>query len=122
MKTSQFNDAVSKLLTEKLKPLAQKKTKLDLVVCVEIYQYIFETLVEIFKSSNVALTNEAMNYLSQQYYDGILINNKHELDPNIFEKRAKLENISTKELALLAVALSGTDFSVPIINEIKKRS
>jgi hypothetical protein len=62
-----------------------------------------------------------MNYLAQQYYDSIKINNKHELDPNIFTQRAKLENIKTKEVALLAVMMRGTDFIIPLVQEIKRR-
>lgn len=122
MKISQFHDVIAKLLGEKLKHFNNSKKKLDLVACVEIYQVIFNSLVEVIQESNVKLTNESMNYLAQQYYDGVLINGRQELDPNIFSPRAKLENIETKECALLAVMLSGTDFAVPIIQEIKKRA
>ena len=119
MKVSQFNDVVTKLLGEKLKKFSDKK--LDLVVCVDIYQTIFDSLVEVFETSNTGLTNEAMNYLAQQYYDGVLINGREELDPNIFTQRATMANIETKELALLAVMLNGTDFAIPVIQEIKRR-
>lgn len=120
MKVSQFNDVITKLLSVKL---VEYKTKsLDLVVCLEIYQSIFDTLVEIFQTAKVTLTNEAMNYLAQQYYDAILINDNQELDPNIFTNRAKLELIETKEIALLAVMMSGTDFAIPLIQEVKRRS
>jgi len=122
MKISQFHDVIAKLLGEKLKHFNNSKKTLDLVACVEIYQVIFDSLVEVIQESNVKLTNESMNYLAQQYYDGVLINGRQELDPNIFSPRAKLENIETKECALLAVMLSGTDFAVPIIQEIKKRA
>ncbi len=120
MKVSNFNETITKLLTEKLKKYHDKN--LDLVVCVEIYQTIFDSLVEIFETSKTGLTNEAMNYLAQQYYDAVLINGKEELDPNIFTQRAKMELIETKELALLAVMLSGTDFAIPVIQEVKRRS
>ena len=120
MKVSKFNDVITKLLGEKLKRFSDKK--LDLVICVEIYQEIFESLVEIFEQAKTGLTNEAMNYLAQQYYDSIVINGKEELDPNIFTQRATMENIETKELALLAVMLNGTDFAIPLINEVKRRS
>ncbi len=119
MKVSKFNETVSLLLTEKLKKYKEKN--LDLVTCVEIYQTIFESLVEIFENSKFGLTNEAMNYLAQQYYDAILINGTEELNPNIFSQRAKMELIETKELALLAVMLSGTDFAIPLIQEVKRR-
>lgn len=120
MKVSKFNDVITKLLSEKLKQFNDKK--LDLVICVEIYQEIFGSLVEVFEQSEAGLTNEAMNYLAQQYYDAILINGKEELDPNIFTQRASMDNIETKELALLAVMLNGTDFAIPLINEVKRRS
>jgi hypothetical protein len=119
MKVSKFNDVISKLLTDKLKIYNEKD--LDLVTCIEIYQKIFDTLVEVFESANMGLSNEAMNYLAQQYYDSVAVNGRHELNPNIFTQRAKMENIETKELALMAVMLNGTDFAVPLILEVKRR-
>lgn len=119
-KVSQFNEVISRLLGEKLKQYREKK--LDLVICVEIYQTIFNTLVEVFEQAGAGLTNEAMNYLAQQYYDAVAVNDTEELNPNIFTQRAKMENIETKELALLAVMLNGTDFAIPLIQEVKRRS
>lgn len=119
MKPSQFNDVITRLLGEKLKQYNDKT--LDLVTCVDIYQTVFNTLVEVFETAKTGLTNEAMNYLSQQYYDSIVINGHQELDPNIFTQRAKVENIATKELALLSVMVNGTDFAIPLIQEIKRR-
>lgn len=120
MKVSQFNEVITRLLGERLKQYNEKK--LDLVVCINIYQTIFNSLVEVFETAGTGLTNEAMNYLAQQYYDSVLVNGREELNPNIFIQRAKLENIETKELALLAVMLNGTDFAIPVIQEIKRRS
>lgn len=114
-----IHDAVAKLLTAKLE--VYKNKSLDHQICSEIYVSIFETLAELFESSKTPLDNEAVNYIAQQYYDGILVGGVHELDPNIFDKRAKLENIPTKELALMAVLLMETDFKFPILEEIKKR-
>jgi len=122
MKESRFNETITRLLNEKLKRFFNKDIKLNAVVCVEIYQTIFECLVEVFETSKSGLTNEAMNLLAQLYYDSILVNGQHELDPRIFSQRAKLENIQTKELALLALMLNGTELAFPILAEIKKRS
>lgn len=121
-KPQDFHKAISTLLGAKLKPLTERKADLNLVTCTEIYTTIFETLVEVVSEADIAITNEGVNYLAQQYYDGILINGTQELDPDIFSQRAKLENISTEELTLLAVMLQGTDFCVPIIREVKRRS
>lgn len=119
-KISKFNEIITKLLSDKLVEFSNKS--LNLATCYEIYKSIFDTLAEVFETSNVQISNESMNYLSQQYYDSILINENQELDPNIFTQRAKLENIETKELALLAVMLNGTDFSIPILLEVKRRN
>jgi hypothetical protein len=116
-----FHDIFSKLLLEKLKPITQKNVSLDLASCVEIYTMVFNTLVDVFQASNVKLTNESVNYVAQCYYDGIVINDGHYLDPNIFTQRAKLENISSDELALLAVMLKGTGFIASIVLELKRR-
>lgn len=119
MKVSKFNEVITRLLTERL--TVYKDKELNLVTCVEIYQTIFNVLVEVFETAGTGLSNEAMNYLAQQYYDAVSVNEREELDPNIFTQRAKMENIETKELALLAVMLNHTDFAVPLIQEIKRR-
>ena len=116
---SRFHVAIAQLLTAKLEEF--KTSSLDDSMCIQIYTSIFNTLVELFKAAKAPIGNEAVNYIAQQYYDGILINDTHELNPNIFTPRAALENIPTKELAFMAVALAGTDFRIPILEAIKKR-
>lgn len=122
MKPGQFHEAVSQMLDAKLRPLVSTGRSLSLATCVEIYTTIFDSLVEAIASAEAPISNEAVNYLAQQYYDGILVNETQELDPNIFTQRAKLENIETRELALLALMLQGTDFAMPVRAEIKQRS
>jgi hypothetical protein len=122
MKPTEFHETIGKLLELKLKPMIGADKDLNLVACVEIYTTIFETMVTLLTESGIPITNEAMNYLSQQYYDGVLVNGRQELDPEIFTQRAKLSEIETKELALLAMMLRGTDFMYPVVEEIKKRS
>lgn len=121
-----IHSTISKLMELRLQPLiappGDDKRDLNLITCVEIYNTIFESLVEVIQAAGLPVTNEGMNYLAQQYYDGVKINGTQELDPDIFTQRASVENIETKELALLAVILSGTDFALPVIEEIKKRS
>jgi len=121
MKPAEFHETIAKLLEVKLQPMITEQRDLNLVTCVEFYTTIFDALVECITEAQIPLSNEAMNYLAQQYYDGILINDNQELDPEIFTQRAKLENLETKELALLAVMMQGTDFALPIIETIKKR-
>jgi hypothetical protein len=122
LKPQDFHKAIAQLLTEKLKPLVSAEKQLNLVTCVEIYTTIFDTMVEVITEAELPLTNESANYLAQQYYDGILINGVQELDPDIFTQRAKLSGIATEDLTLLAVMLNGTDFAVPIVAEVKRRS
>lgn len=122
MKPQEFHQTITKLLDAKLRPVVTEQRELNLVTCVEIYTMIFDALVEVITEASVEITNEGMNYLAQTYYDAVLINGNQELDPHIFTKRARVEDIATKELALLAVMLNGTDFALPIREEIKKRS
>ena len=112
--------ALSKVIAEKLN--VYKHERLDVVTCTKIYQDIFQTLTETLSSAHIKISNEGMNYLAQQFYDGILINGHQELDPNIFNQRAVLENIETREIAMLALLLNGTGFAIPLIHEIKHRS
>lgn len=124
LKPQEFHKVISQLLGAKLKrfePADGNKLDLNLVTCVEIYTEIFNTMVEVITTAEIEVTNEGMNYLAQNYYDGILINGHQELDPDIFTQRAKVENMETEELTLLAVLLSGTDFALPVLEEIKKR-
>lgn len=115
-----IHESISKLLVSKLNKF--KTSSLNPATCTEIYQDIFDCLVNIFQESKVEVTNEAMNLLSQMYYGSVTINNNQELDPNIFDRRASVKSIETKELALLASLFSGTPFAIPFIHEVKRRS
>ena len=121
-KPGEIHATISKLLEARLLPFISSSAGLNLATCVDIYTTIFEVLVEVVEQSQLPFSNEGLNFLAQQYYDAVKINGAQELDPEIFTQRAKVENIETKELALLAVVLSGTDFSLPVIDEIKRRS
>lgn len=114
------HEAITQLLTGRLQKRLHEK--LDKATCTEIYQDIFFTLTELVKESNTPLSNESVNLLSQMYYDAITVNDNQELDPSIFTQRAKIENIPTKELALLATMLNGSPFASIIVHAIKRRS
>lgn len=120
--TSQKNisDSINKLLESKLTKYVD--SKIDSVTCSSIYVDVFDTLVNVFKNSNIQISNEAVNLLAQIYYDTISINDNSELDPNIFDRKAKLDDVSTKELALLAVLYRGSPFYEIFVYEIKKRT
>ena len=118
-----INDAVSKLLTDRLQK--RVSSSLNRQTCTEIYQDIFYTLSEIVKESETPLSNESVNLLSQMYYDSVDLQTSSGpmgLDPNIFTQRAKIENIPTKELALLGTMMSGTPFGDVFIGAVKRRS
>jgi len=120
MKQQNFHESISTLLVERLSK--RKNQALNRATCIEIYNDIFFTLSEVIKTAATPLSNESVNFLSQMYYDSININETQELDPNIFTQRASLKNIETKEIALMAVMLNGTEFAVPFISEVKQRS
>lgn len=122
MKSKELQEIINKLLQLKLQHMVADERSLDRSACIEIYTTLFDALTEVVQEAHLPLSNEGMNYLAQQYYDGVRINNTHELDPNIFEKKASMDNLETKELALLATILNGTDFVFPLVAEIKKRS
>lgn len=115
-----IHESVSKLIVQRLEK--HKKSSLNRETCSQIYQDIFNCFVDIFENSEIKIMNESMNFLSQMYYDSITINNNQELDPSIFTQRAKLDNIPTKEVALLATMMNETPFAAPFIAEIKRRS
>lgn len=116
-----FHASFSKLLEQNLKKFCDSRS-LDKETCIKIYQTIYETVIQILEGSEVVVSNEAVNYVAQCYYDGVLINNNQELDPNIFDRRAKLENIANKDLVVLIALLTGTEFVIPVKDTLKKRS
>lgn len=119
-KHGDFNEAISKLLVERI--AKYKNKSLNKETCISIYGTIFESLQEVFEASEVKISNESLNWIAQQYYDSVAINGAQELDPNIFTKRALLENVETKELALLAVMLKNTPYATPVVAMVKRRS
>ena len=120
----QIHDSLSQLLVKRLEK--HNGSRLNKETCTTIYRDIFECLVEVFQETQANLSNEALNPVSQMYYDSINIRdnngNSQELDPNVFDKRAKLENIETREIAMLATMFNGTAFAPIFVHTVKKRS
>jgi hypothetical protein len=114
------HDVLNKLLIDRLQRRIDQK--FDRATCMEIYGDIFYTLTELMKESQTPLGNEAVNMLAQMYYDAVTVNGNQELDPSIFTQRAKIENIPTSELALMATMMNGTPFGDFFISAVKKRS
>ena len=116
-----FHLSFSRLLEQNLKKFCDGRD-LDKETCIKIYQVIYETVIEVLEGSSVLISNEAVNYVAQSYYDGVVINQHQELDPNVFDKRAKLDNVNTKDLVVLAVLLSGTEFVLDVKKCLKLRN
>ena len=119
---------MSKNLHEAVTPLLQRNLKkfedgrsLTRAECLDIYTTIFNTFAEIVKPIEIPLTNDSLNYIAQQYYDGIQINGRQELDPDIFNKRVNLNDIPTPELKIVGTMLRGTDFLIPVVHALKSR-
>jgi hypothetical protein len=117
---SEVHETISKLLTDRLQRRLDQK--LDRSTCMEIYGDIFFTLTEIVKQAGTPLDNESVNLLSQMYYDSVTVNGNEDLDPTIFTQRAKIDNIPTKQLALMATMMNGTPFGDIFITAVKRRS
>lgn len=116
-----FHTAFSQLLEVSFESF--KGEKLNRTTCIKFYTMIFNSLTDLLMKSGIQICNEAANYVAQCYYDGVVLNeNEQGLDPNVFTQRAKLENIPTKDLGLIAVMLKKTDFVWPLIEELKRRN
>lgn len=120
----QIHDSLSLLIVKKLE--RYNGSRLNRETCLAIYRDLFECLVEVFGESGINLTNESVNLIAQMYYDMITIKdsvgNVQDLDPNIFDKRAKMENIEIKELAMLATLFNSTPIGSVLVHSIKRRS
>lgn len=116
----QIYDALTQLISNKVAKYVD--SRLDDATCNSIYREIFDTIVEVFTQAEIKVSNEAVNLVSQMYYDSVQINGNLELNPNIFTQRAKPESVATKELAMLATLFNGTPFAAVFIHTIKRRS
>lgn len=116
------HEVISSVIGQKLQKYVDGDHKFDSSTCLMIYSDIFNSLLEIFCKSNVKLCNESVNFLAQMYYDSIELNGGQVLDPNIFTQRAKLDNIETRELALMAMLMTKSPFAIPFVAEVKHRS
>jgi hypothetical protein len=117
-----FNTSISRLMTERLQKYIMS-TPPTIGLCIEVYQEIFNALGEVFEQSGVGLTNEAVNYIAQSYYDSIITGDGEDdrLNPHIFTQRASLKNIPTTDLGLMATMLKNTKLFHDIIYELKGR-
>lgn len=89
--------------------------------CSLIYQDIYSQLLEVLKGSSLNISQDAVNWLAQAYYDGIKINGGATLDPNIFTKRPKMSDIPTKDLVVLLAMTQKTGFAEDVVSELRKR-
>jgi hypothetical protein len=89
--------------------------------CSLIYQDIYQQLLEVLKGSSLNVHQDTVNWLSQQYYDGIKINGNSSLNPNIFTKRPNLTDLPTKDLVVLLAMTQKTGFARDVAEELKKR-
>lgn len=104
-----------------------KDRTLDSSTCIEIYTTIFSTIAEIFENSQVQVENETVNWIAQTFYDVIEIGTPGggmaKLDPNIFDKKAMLENIKTPDVALLYVMFKDQPWLIAdVVKEIRRRN
>jgi Na+(H+)/acetate symporter ActP len=118
-----LNETVSKLLVERL----QKYSKKDLndQTCVQIYQEIFLSIQEVvLEIPTIAkdITHDCVNYIAQAFYDLTEINHTQELNPNIFDKRVRANELSNRDLLFASMFLKGTQIMPEIIVTLKKRS
>ena len=113
------SNAIFKLITSRFK-MKILNSPLNKPKCIEIYTTIFDTLIEVFNEGNVVFSNEAMNFIAQGIYDSINVNGGQQLDPTIFDKRAQVENIDKKNLAMICMMFKETDFALEAFNFLKK--
>jgi hypothetical protein len=118
-KKQQVFDAISKMIEQKL--FVYKNESINPLICLKIYQEIFSTFTEVLNNSKIQISNEALNYVAQLFYDMVKINNNKELDPNIFTQRASLDNVETKDLKIIITILKGSPVALIPFEELKKR-
>lgn len=116
-----FNTAMSRLMTQRLQKYINEPMSIE--VCIKAYQEIFNALADVLQESGVGLTNEAVNYVAQSYYDSVVTGDREDdrLNPHIFTQRATLKNVPTTDLGLLATLFKDTKLFKGIVHELKGR-
>lgn len=119
---SSFNDVALAMIGDALAKHKGKQLNSD--TCMMMYNDIFVALTEIFTRSSSRLSNEAVNYIAQMYYDSVSLNGTAAgLDPNIFSKRANLDNVTMHDLVLMRMLFKDVaEYVDPFILEIRRRS
>ena len=118
---SRFYDAIAHLVEATLINI-YKGESVGSIQHSAIYTAIYNCVLEVFQTSKVNnLSNEFMNFVAQNFYDEVVINEKETLDPNIFTQRSKLSAMQTHELEFLAVFYCGTHNLPTVMIELKKR-
>jgi hypothetical protein len=115
-----ITEAINKLISSKLEKRVTEK--LDRATCIEIYSDIFYSFSELFKNSEIELSNESVNLLSQIYYDTVKVNGTQDLDPEIFSKKASFDEVSSKDLSIISALFSGSDIGALFYYHLKKRT
>jgi len=93
-------------------------------VCAKIYVSMFESvneLVGMVPELKKNLDEQSVNFIAQGYYDLIEVNGQT-LDPNVFTKRVKVTELSTRQLALVGLLFVDTPILSEIMVTLKKRS
>lgn len=114
-------DSLNSIIEERVKLLFTEHLKVDDSTASRVYQAIFNVFEEVLGNAKLKITNEAMNYVAQMYYDTIEYAPGQGFNPNIFTQRAKLENIPTSDILILVTVLKGSIFAVPLFHEFKRR-
>jgi hypothetical protein len=114
-------EPVNRALTERLQVFAGRS--LTRTTCMEIYQTMFNTLVDIFSMSKSGISNESVNFVAQALYECITLNNHDDsLDPTIFTQKASLKNVPMSDLVMLSVMFREHFIATEALAEIKHRS
>jgi len=123
-KQHNIHKVMSQVVAAKLQSYITEGAELNLATCTKIYQDICLALQEVVITVpmlKAAMTEVGFNFMAQAYYDMVDINNGEELDPNIFTKRVKPEELSDKEAQVLLVLFKDTPIAKELFVTLKKR-
>jgi len=121
--SDKLQQAIAEALNAKLALFLHEP--LNRTTCIAIYSKIFETIQEIVLNVpqlSGVLSNDAINFIAQAYYDMLTVNDTQELDPKIFTQRVFPFSLTTPELQVLTVLLRNTPIAAELVATLKKRS
>lgn len=98
-----------------------EKETLNRHVYMEIYTAIYNAVYDLLVKGHFKLTNDAVNYIAQSYWDMLSINNSENGIPDdIFTKRITINDIPIEDVAKIFILFRGSPLCIEAAKRLRR--